>query len=590
MSESRAKKKNIKSGIGVIFKKIPITPKIIALTVLMSFVLWLALDNVQGPYIKRVFDNFLIKHLNEMAMDARVRFDNHVGLYNQAARLIVSQKNFYDYVSSGKGSRDGKSGIKHYRELPEWLPDASVMRKFVQVRYAFLMDSAGNIMEAYNGGHGSVPDTLLNTPDMLRKLSHNQSFMTLIDGRPFLLTSEFIKDTAGRTLAGIMIANPLDGDFLTASQGGAGGANITALVTMDNPRIIASNRPDILPEGAAFKDIEREYVVTGKSFFDWGASDLIVQLLSFMPKKEFDEMSKSIITVTRLMRLVITVILVASFVVISYYFSRHIRMLTESIVGFSKYALGIERTASPKGDEILILEDQFRTFTEEIIESRERLKRQAEELLREKTVYLDNILHSVNVAVAAVDSDFRIKYYNPMAEKIFGYKASEVIGKTVMDIHTKEKVDNARFERAIEIVRKEGQYKYFVEQKKGEETKWIDSTVTGVYDNDNNLVGFVLISEDVSERKRYEDELKIKNQQLEEALADVKALSGLLPICASCKKIRDDQGYWNHLESYISAHSEAEFSHSICPECVKKLYPEYYIEMQKKKEENKNES
>ncbi|HCL81166.1 MAG TPA: hypothetical protein DHW81_02735, partial [Nitrospiraceae bacterium] len=212
------------------------------------------------------------------------------------------------------------------------------------------------------------------------------------------------------------------------------------------------------------------------------------------------------------------------------------------------------------------------------------------ELLREKTVYLDNILHSVNVAVAAVDSDFRIKYYNPMAEKIFGYKASEVIGKTVMDIHTKEKVDNARFERAIEIVRKEGQYKYFVEQKKGEETKWIDSTVTGVYDNDNNLVGFVLISEDVSERKRYEDELKIKNQQLEEALADVKALSGLLPICASCKKIRDDQGYWNHLESYISAHSEAEFSHSICPECVKKLYPEYYIEMQKKKEENKNES
>jgi hypothetical protein len=62
--------------------------------------------------------------------------------------------------------------------------------------------------------------------------------------------------------------------------------------------------------------------------------------------------------------------------------------------------------------------------------------------------------------------------------------------------------------------------------------------------------------------------------QLQEALAEVKQLSGLLPICASCKKIRDDTGYWNQIESYIRDHSEAEFSHSICPDCAKKLYPD----------------
>lgn len=61
--------------------------------------------------------------------------------------------------------------------------------------------------------------------------------------------------------------------------------------------------------------------------------------------------------------------------------------------------------------------------------------------------------------------------------------------------------------------------------------------------------------------------------QLSEALAQVKALSGILPICASCKKIRDDRGYWRQVESYIREHSEAEFSHGICPECVEKLYP-----------------
>ncbi|MGO9569112.1 MAG: response regulator, partial [Desulfomonilaceae bacterium] len=56
----------------------------------------------------------------------------------------------------------------------------------------------------------------------------------------------------------------------------------------------------------------------------------------------------------------------------------------------------------------------------------------------------------------------------------------------------------------------------------------------------------------------------------------VKQLSGFLPICASCKKIRDDQGYWRQVEEYIREHSEAEFSHSICPECAKRLYPDFY--------------
>lgn len=65
-------------------------------------------------------------------------------------------------------------------------------------------------------------------------------------------------------------------------------------------------------------------------------------------------------------------------------------------------------------------------------------------------------------------------------------------------------------------------------------------------------------------------------QELQAALEKVKLLSGFLPICASCKKIRDDKGYWTQIEAYIREHSEAEFSHGICPECAKTLYPEYY--------------
>jgi MASE6 len=75
-------------------------------------------------------------------------------------------------------------------------------------------------------------------------------------------------------------------------------------------------------------------------------------------------------------------------------------------------------------------------------------------------------------------------------------------------------------------------------------------------------------------REEYKSKMETEQAKLEEALTQVKALSGLLPICAACKKIRDDQGYWNQIESYIHAHSEARFSHGICPDCLHELYPE----------------
>jgi PAS domain-containing protein len=81
---------------------------------------------------------------------------------------------------------------------------------------------------------------------------------------------------------------------------------------------------------------------------------------------------------------------------------------------------------------------------------------------------------------------------------------------------------------------------------------------------------------EVVEREKAEDEREKVIVELREALAQVKRLSGFLPICASCKKIRDDQGYWQQVEAYIRDHSEAEFSHGLCPECAKKLYPELF--------------
>ncbi len=86
------------------------------------------------------------------------------------------------------------------------------------------------------------------------------------------------------------------------------------------------------------------------------------------------------------------------------------------------------------------------------------------------------------------------------------------------------------------------------------------------------------LKDEVAQRRKAEEEKEKLISELQKALAEVKTLSGLLPICASCKKIRDDKGYWSQIEVYIREHSQAEFSHGLCPECAHRLYPEYFDE------------
>lgn len=115
---------------------------------------------------------------------------------------------------------------------------------------------------------------------------------------------------------------------------------------------------------------------------------------------------------------------------------------------------------------------------------------------------------------------------------------------------------------------KDGSYKWILDR--GKTMSWTDEgkplRVVGTHSN-------------ITARK----EAEIKNQrllqELQEALDNVKVLSGLLPICSSCKNIRDDKGYWKQIESYIKDHSEVEFSHGICPACAATLYPEHVSEI-----------
>lgn len=180
---------------------------------------------------------------------------------------------------------------------------------------------------------------------------------------------------------------------------------------------------------------------------------------------------------------------------------------------------------------------------------------------------------SPDAAVISRLSDGLIVYVNDGFVALTGLTREECVGKTTLAVHAwKNPADREAVVRELQEKGSCKSHEAVFQRKDGGE---FFGLVSAAVFNLQDVPHVISVTRDITARKQTEAERDRLIQELRQALANVKSLSGLLPICASCKKIRDDQGYWNQVESYVQAHSEATFTHGICPDCMKRLYPEF---------------
>ena len=169
-------------------------------------------------------------------------------------------------------------------------------------------------------------------------------------------------------------------------------------------------------------------------------------------------------------------------------------------------------------------------------------------------------------ALLVVESGSRtIMEANDAVSDLLGYGKREVVGKSFSDLFLEGSSEPLAMYGSVvsaEFRRKDGS------------AAVLDLTAALIPWAAGSVILVTL--RDASDRIRAEQERENLIRELEDALEKIKTLKGLLPICAHCKKIRDDTGYWAQVETYIEAHSLAEFSHGICPECARKHYPELF--------------
>lgn len=159
-----------------------------------------------------------------------------------------------------------------------------------------------------------------------------------------------------------------------------------------------------------------------------------------------------------------------------------------------------------------------------------------------------------------------------------GYKKEEVIGRPVFDIYAPESAEYAKstifplFVKTGSIIGEELK----VLRKDGS-TIEVSLNVSAIRDANGKIIQGRSILRDISKQKQLRDERENLIQHLQDALQEIKVLRGILPICSFCKRVRDDQGYWERVDIYLQKHSLADISHGICPECTKIHYPEVKI-------------
>ena len=191
-----------------------------------------------------------------------------------------------------------------------------------------------------------------------------------------------------------------------------------------------------------------------------------------------------------------------------------------------------------------------------------------EESKKAEEFYQSLFNHSHSIMLIIHPETGNIIDANIAACEFYGYTKSNITKMKITDINTlpEEQV----FKEMQKASRTKREMFHFCHRLSNGKIKDVEVFSGPITFNGKKVLYSIIY--DISERKIYEQEREGLITKLEQALAEIKTLRGILPICATCKKIRDDKGYWNQIETYLGAHSTVEFTHGICPECQGKFY------------------
>lgn len=482
---------------------LPLTLKIIAIVVIVGAATLLILDNLQTREMRSILEEQILVSLKTQAQQDRIQLGAHIRAHNNSAKVFVTQAAFLDYIDNLEQSGWMKSkSITMIENRPAWYPRRSVSRMFLNSKFAYILDPDFNIREVYIADKSLVlPDIPL---DLKNRLSQFDSVMINDEGELYLFSTAQVRNPDGDTRAVLLLVSPVDSDFLISAEGINLEGHITAIVTENNHRIIASSMPDVIKPGIDIETMrETDYAITGESFFDYGSADLLLKMITLTSRDSMINTLNSLLAKSRKHRVITSLAFIVTFLIVIYWITFRITRLHEKVVEFAESSLGSKFSMLRKGDEIENLEEQFKQIADEVIDSQKLLIKNMEQY---KAVIVES-----PVGISVSDRGGQCIMANESIARILGMTQEELLRQNYHQLESWK--ESGLYEKVIRAI-DTGRVKIF----EGEITSTSGKIVFVIcYIVPMSSGGLILMVNDITKLKNTEMELREAKEMAETA-------------------------------------------------------------------------
>ncbi len=402
-----------------------------------GLILWLVVDRIQTRAISQIFDQTLETQLDQQARESLIRFDEYRRSFTYFAGLISTHRRMADYLDPVIWSRRSDQLVRYdAANPPSWLPPDLTWQGGMRPMHFLLVDGNSGIREHYSPEGAALPAALGGESKGDLAVGPGLSYVTVLNKAPWLIVSAEIEDNARVPMGSVVMLVPLNSAFLAASQQFVKStSNVVAILDPEAQRILSSSSTDIVPTGVELEALNRDFLVTAQSFFEYEDSDLNLLFATLLPRASFESTGKQILDLERRQRLIGAAVIIIAFVLLFFLLSSRINRMLRRISRLSRRALEIPgKDLDERGNQLLILEDWIRDFLRLVMRGRDEMRRRhATELLETEKLKVAVMEASLD-SIVTVDAHGGIIDFNPTAQETFDYGLEEAVGRSFNEL------------------------------------------------------------------------------------------------------------------------------------------------------------
>ncbi|MBK1693339.1 PAS domain-containing sensor histidine kinase [Chromatium weissei] len=476
---------------------------------LAGLAVWSILDHIQSFQVDKIFRQELQVQLDLRARESLIRFDRYLSGYSALTQLLANHRQLSNYLETATITTEP---LRYTNSLPPWLPNLLMRTALELPSQILLTDLNGRVREIFQTGSAPAPIEIAHQiAANLLKQHDAQAIIERIADHFYLISSATIEHLNGHQLGYLITLVPINDRFLAASQHGLNVERAAvALVDEIDQRLIASVDATALPPSSQLENWNNTYVITTQSLDEYAGQNSHPLFATFVPHSAVEKMSRHVRIFERRQRLIAALVFVVVFTVVIYLVSARLNKVLKRMTRFSQRALGIAEPGFDRdGNQLLLLEDWIRHFTQLVLTAREEMNRKHQEAMRESEALKAAMMEASLDAIVTLNRDGQVIEFNRAAERLFSVTRQEALNVSFAERFLPN-VARAAFKRLLDRSR----HLHRQPQERCELLALLPNNIEHPVEISIALIGldderfYTLYIHDISSRKQAEQEIK----------------------------------------------------------------------------------